>query len=127
MTDTERRVAEARYALTGAGGTTGLQAWLRDEVERETGWRPSKSTVHRHVKEKRSHERIAETVVALEERAEGVDPPDFGELGRKRERNILLCADWLRGVSLDDVADRYNVSGSRAAQIIYAAGIERLS
>lgn len=126
MTETEKRIEDARTRLTGETGTDGLQAWFREEVERETGWRPGKSTVHRFVHEKRGSEDLEEALAAIEERASKVkreiDVPDFGDA---RERNVLLIADWLRGAGPTELGERYGVSKQRAEQIVRAAGVKR--
>lgn len=136
LTKTEERIRAARERLTGEAGPDELQAWFRSEVERRTddSWEPGKATVYRHVKEARENDRLTAVLEEIEAEAAEADPPepepapdaDLPTIGRKRERNVLLLADWIRGASLGDLEESFGISKTRASQIIERAGVQRV-
>lgn len=129
-TKLEARMIEARRRLTGReDAVRGLQVWFMDQVEEQTGWRPSTSSMHRYViGERDPDERVLETLRALEEMEPLGERPDLlDELGAKRERNVLLLADWIRGRGTgEEIAERYGVSRQRVDQLVRAADVRRL-
>lgn len=136
MTDEKKNVFErllaARRVLTGEG-EDGLQAWYREEIEKRTGWSPSKSTIHRYVRgDTALDERARETLDDLEAEAEDADPfepteeADLPELGAKRERNALLVADFIRGATFAELGETYGISKAAAAKIVERAEVRRI-
>lgn len=125
MTETEKRIRDARMRLTGDHGTEGLQVWFREQVEEITGWAPAKSTAHRFVKERRGSEKMERALEELEARAEDREPMALPELGSKRARNVLLISDWLRGTDPPELEDEYGLSRQRIHQILSASGVSR--
>ena len=125
MTDTEKRIRDARMRLTGETGTQELQKWFRDKVEVLTEWRPAKSTVHRFVTEKRGSEKLERALEEIESQADNREPMALPEIGAKRARNVLLLADWLRGAEPPELEETYDLSRQRIHQIVKASGVSR--
>lgn len=127
------RLLAARRRIEGEDGEDGLQAWYRAEIAERTGWEPSKSTVHRYVRgDTPLDERARDVLDALEAEADEAGPydptaeADLPDLGAKRERNVLLVADWIRGASYGELRDRYGISKTMAAKIVERADVRRL-